>query len=63
VVSPVVPVLSHVIEVALVSPEAPSRKITWISATGGFVNVTTPVPVGRLSVQFVPVTTVAVRSD
>jgi hypothetical protein len=63
VVSAVVPVLAQVIDVALVSPEPPSRKLTWMSASGVLVNVTTPAPVGWLSVQFVPVTTVAVRFD
>ena len=63
VVSAVVPVLAQAIDVALVSPEPPSRKLTWMSASGALVNVTTPVPVGWLSVQFVPLTTVAVRFD
>ena len=58
-----VPVSAQVIDVALVSPEPPSRKFTWISASGAFVKVTTAAPVGWLSVQFVPATTVAVRSD
>src|SRR5215211_2057921 len=63
VLSAVTPVLLQLIDVALVSPEPPSRKLTWTSASGALVNVTTPLPVGWLSVQFVPVTTVAVRSD
>jgi hypothetical protein len=62
VLSPVPVVLSQVI-VADVSPEPPSRKFTWMSDSGGSVNVTTPDPVGRLLVQLVPLTTVAVRSD
>src|SRR5215218_2089164 len=63
VLSAVTPVLLQLIDVALVSPEPPSRKLTWTSASGAFVNVTTPVPVGWLLVQFVPVATVAVRFD
>ena len=60
VLSPVPVVLSQVI-VADVSPEPPSRKFTWMSDNGGSVNVTTADPLGRLSVQLVPFTTVAVK--
>ena len=56
---PVPVVLSQVI-VADVSPEPPSRKFTWMSDSGGSVNVTTAAPVGGVSVQLVPVTTVTV---
>jgi hypothetical protein len=63
VVSGDVPVLLHTIDVALVSPDPPSRKLTWISASGALVNVTTPAPVGWLLVQYVPLTTVATRFD
>ena len=45
--------------VALVSPEPPSLKLTWRSYSGEFVNVTTPVPVGRFVVQLVPLTATA----
>ena len=48
------------IDVRLVSPEPPSRKLTWMSASGTLTNVATAVPVGSLSVQFVPATTVTV---
>jgi hypothetical protein len=50
----VVPVVVSQLIVALVSPDPPSRKLTWMSESGGFVKATTPVPVGRLVVQLVP---------
>src|SRR4029450_3876643 len=58
--SGVLAALAHVIDVALVSPEPPSRKLTWMSASGALVNVATAVPVGWLSVPLVPLTTVTV---
>jgi len=50
---PLVP-LSQVIDVALVSPEPPSRNRTWMSESGALVNVALFAAVGWLFVQFVP---------
>jgi hypothetical protein len=50
----VVPVVLSQLIVALVSPDPPSRKLTWMSESGGLVKAMTPVPVGTLDVQFVP---------
>src|SRR5829696_5549065 len=44
--------------VTSVSPDPPSRKLTWMSASGGSTKVKRPPVVGRLSPQLVPVTTV-----
>src|SRR5437879_1760 len=56
VVEPVPSALSQVI-VALVSPDPPSRKLTWISESGGLVK-TAAVAVGSLAPQSVPFETV-----
>ena len=52
VVSAVVPVLAQTIDVALVSPEPPSLKLTWMSASGGLVNVAELATLGRLMLLF-----------
>jgi hypothetical protein len=66
VVLAVVPVLEQDIEPVggstFVSPEPPSRKFTWMSASGGLMKVTLFASVGWSVVQLVPVTTVALWS-
>jgi hypothetical protein len=53
-----VPVVLSQEIVALVSPEPPSRKLTWMSESGGLWNVAVALAAGRLSVQLVPFATV-----